>query len=235
MIFNISTGPARSLPVLDSAYPQNVSTEIGGSAAFEVRISQDGKPAEYTYQWYYDGNAVPGATGRTYTRTAEKGTHSVRCSVTSKAGTVFSRTATVTADTLYLYKNGTIYPIAGDFKMHQGKNFIEKQANQLYMRSTGHNVWDDCYFTNLIDLTPYKTLYLEGSVAITGSGETWGQFEFGAYTALNSGLVAGITGAKAQGTHSIDVSKLTGKYYISFCLKGFASYVTAYAQKVYLK
>ena len=33
-----------------------------GSATFNIVISQPGKPAEYTYQWYVNGLEIPGAT-----------------------------------------------------------------------------------------------------------------------------------------------------------------------------
>lgn len=106
MIFNISNGPFSKTPVLDAAYPQDVSVNVGDSATFRVIVAQDGKPPEYTYQWYYDGAAVDGSTQDTYTREAELGSHSVFCNVTNKAGTVVSRTAALNAERLYLYKEG---------------------------------------------------------------------------------------------------------------------------------
>ena len=57
----------------------------------------DGKPAEYTYQWYVNNSAVSGATSSTYTKTGltSVDTYSVYCNVTNKAGTVKSRVATL--------------------------------------------------------------------------------------------------------------------------------------------
>ncbi len=101
MIVNIGPYRRSKLPVLNGSYPADISVKYpeGGStsAAFKVTITEDGKPAEYTYQWYLDGTAVSGATGSTYSLTlSASGTHKVWCVVTSKAGSVKSREATLT-------------------------------------------------------------------------------------------------------------------------------------------
>lgn len=93
-------GALYSLPTLNTAYPQDVSLieSASGSATFKVSILIDGKPAEYTYQWYVNNSAVSGATSSTYTKSGltSTGTYSVYCNVTNKAGTVKSRVATLT-------------------------------------------------------------------------------------------------------------------------------------------
>ena len=85
-------------PKLNSSYPANVTgAEIDGSATFKVEIEEAGNPAEYTYQWYVNDSAVSGATGASYTRSSHvKGTYTIYCKVTNAAGTVQSRTATLT-------------------------------------------------------------------------------------------------------------------------------------------
>lgn len=99
-IFNIGSGNPYKLPVLDSAYPVDVTQlqQADGSATFEVKIATAGIPDEYTYQWYVDGVAVAGQTSATYTRNglSSASTHTVYCVVTSKAGSVQSRTAVLT-------------------------------------------------------------------------------------------------------------------------------------------
>lgn len=95
-------GARKILPVLNGAYPADASVtyNYGGSASatFKVVIETEGKPAEYTYQWYVDGAAVSGATGTSYTlSTSTEITKRVYCKVTNAAGTVTSRTATLTA------------------------------------------------------------------------------------------------------------------------------------------
>lgn len=92
-------GEKYELPVLNEAYPQNVSLiqSASGSATFMVVIDTPGKPAEYTYQWYVNGSKVSGATGISYTKTGltSVATYTVYCEVTNKAGTVTSRVATL--------------------------------------------------------------------------------------------------------------------------------------------
>lgn len=97
MIFNMITGRLKT-PVLSTSYPANATVNAGTSAAFHVEISEDGIPQEYTYQWYVNGTAVSGATSASYTRdtASDKGVYSVYCVVTNKAGSVTSRTASLT-------------------------------------------------------------------------------------------------------------------------------------------
>lgn len=96
-----------ALPVLDEAYPADVSIEYirgnSASATFSVSIALAGVPAEYMYQWYVDDAPVDGATGETYTvfGALEAGTKAIYCKVTNRAGTVQSRTATLSVDVLY--------------------------------------------------------------------------------------------------------------------------------------
>lgn len=93
-------GESYELPVLDASYPKDaaVTASPGGSASFSVRITTPGRPAEYAYQWYRNGAAVSGANAATLTLTAltAVATYSVYCKVTNKAGSVSSRTATLT-------------------------------------------------------------------------------------------------------------------------------------------
>lgn len=100
MIFNMITGGGGAnyvLPVLDDAYPEDVTLmeSDGSTATFMVRIAEPGEPAEYTYQWYVDGEEVAGAVGDTYTTPVMTtvGNKTVWCTVTNKAGTVSSRMA----------------------------------------------------------------------------------------------------------------------------------------------
>ena len=99
MILNIgNSDKILKSPILDDNYPKNETVSIHNSITSEVVISTEGYPASYTYQWYKDGNAVSGATSSSYTFTPTTvGTITLYCEVTNKAGTVISRTATITA------------------------------------------------------------------------------------------------------------------------------------------
>lgn len=98
MIFNMNAGQGKKRPILDDAYPQDCVVVAGEMASFTVMIAQDGKPAEYTYQWYVNGEAAEDGIGRNYLRStaSDGGVCSVYCVVTSPAGTVTSRVAKLT-------------------------------------------------------------------------------------------------------------------------------------------
>ena len=71
-----------------------------------------GQNNSYTYQWYKNGSIVSGATSSSYTFTPSAiGTTTLYCEVTNNAGTVTSRTATITANNILdLIPNTTSYP-----------------------------------------------------------------------------------------------------------------------------
>lgn len=93
-------GESYELPVLSASLPADVSLveAAGASASFSIQIQTPGRPAEYTFQWYLDGAAIPGATGLSCTvgGLSSAGSHTVYCRVTSKAGSVSSRAAALT-------------------------------------------------------------------------------------------------------------------------------------------
>lgn len=115
-------GNMYALPTLNTAYPQDVSIieSASGSATFQVAILINGKPAEYTYQWYVNNSAVSGATSSTYTKTGltSTGTYSVYCNVTNKAGTVKSRVATLSVKStkpVYTYSGSSTFIDDGNY------------------------------------------------------------------------------------------------------------------------
>ena len=230
MIFNIANGTINKVPVLDEAYPQNVSVnEVGTSATFKVVIAKDGIPNKYSYQWYYDEVAVSGETRDTYTRTAEIGSHKVYCVVTTRAGSVTSRTAILNATILYLYRTGdecltatggwkgtgcafdsSIYTVAAAPKITRGSTSMTIEANQSKDHSSGI-----CHTTNKINLSGYSNLYFDGIFSDTASNKShvyigiWSDIG----TIQSSNRVAYVQGL-ADKVHTIDVSNLNGSYYI---------------------
>lgn len=96
-------GKAKVVPTLNANYPANVTLEYKGSTTLKVEIATHGYPEEYTYQWYKGGTAISGATSATYTASSITATSTYYCKVTNKAGTVQSRTATITVKTSPTY------------------------------------------------------------------------------------------------------------------------------------
>lgn len=130
-------GKQKKLPILNANYPADVSTSyIDGntaSASFKVEITTDGYPIEYTYQWYVNGSAVSGATGASYTWSGTEGTYSVRCDITNKAGTVQSRTATLSVVRYYKPTLNSVQPVDWSEMRSNGEGtfytFIDSHGN----------------------------------------------------------------------------------------------------------
>lgn len=96
-------------PVLNESYPTDATFTAGGSTTLTVVVETAGYPINYTYQWYTNDTLVEGATSSTYEFTNDTlGTYHVYCKVSNSAGTVTSRTATITAEPYYLLRNGII-------------------------------------------------------------------------------------------------------------------------------
>jgi hypothetical protein len=104
-------GAAAAAPTV-SSQPANLSVNEGAAAVFTVGVSGT---APFTYQWYYDGVAILGATGGSYSipdaQTYEDGTYSV--TVTNAEGSVSSTTATLTVDVPAGYPDITAQPRGG--------------------------------------------------------------------------------------------------------------------------
>lgn len=107
-IFTRREAKIKKLPVLNGNYPTDATTWHGEQATFSVAISEAGVPDEYTYQWYRDGSIWTGASHPTVSWSgASIGSHSIYCVVTNKAGSVRSRTATLTVKDPAMYYSYT--------------------------------------------------------------------------------------------------------------------------------
>lgn len=238
MIFNIGSSPSNKTPVLDASYPQNVSvTDAGTSTTLSVVIAEEGRPNEYTYQWYYDGSAVSGATSASYTRTVAFGSHTAYCVVTNKAGSVTSRTATLKATKEYLYKAGDACTsvtggwVAKGMATYSG---ITAKApsltkNSTNMRATLSSLTSSGLFrpSNTIDLSKYSTLKIDLAaqpkmwnyiwIVVYKSSQTYlgTSSNFTANVAAKVQIANHTTGADFdRKTYSINVSSLSGSYVV---------------------
>jgi hypothetical protein len=137
-------GEAYMLPILDTNYPQDVSVmaKPNGVASFSIAISEHGKPTNYTYQWYVNGKAVSGAINANFTKHAtadDIGTYTVYCDITSKAGTISSRIATLTVKSAI--PNSTTYSYSGTSELKKDSDYDWT----LYLKSSGILALGDNY------------------------------------------------------------------------------------------
>lgn len=121
-------------PTLNANYPEDATVTVTFDATFKVEVSKAGYPDSYTYQWYVNGSAVTGATGTSFTHYRSlEGSDEVYCEVTNGSGTVRSRTATLTANRLYLYNYGEQYAYftGGWVAARTGANSSDGYVNSL--------------------------------------------------------------------------------------------------------
>ena len=211
-------------PVLNSSYPSDVTIENGKSVTCNVEIATDGNPKDYTYQWYKNGSAVSGATGSSYTFTpgsTEK--PDVYCEVTNSAGTVTSRTATITV-IQYLYKEGNLYSsVSGGWNTVKEDNgtitFKEGYINKTYVGVEKR--YSSIYSGKAINVTNYDKL-----VMTVNSTDTTYAINVGlckspskstTVSTVSANMAAQAGSKKVSSTRFdivVDISTLSGNYYV---------------------
>lgn len=111
---------------------------------------------------------------------------------------------------------------------------IARNANNMHMAQMNNNAGGAVCTKNKIDLTQFNTLSFTGKMEYTNNIPSRVRLcvwtELGSYVA--SGLVGSVEGA-VDGTKELDVSALSGSYYIGFFMFATGSYVTMERLKLY--
>lgn len=199
------------LPILSSSYPEDITVEKGTTVTSKVTIETPGNPDAYTYQWYKDGVAVSDATTDTFVYTpAEVGKTTVYCEVTNVAGTVTSRTSTISA--IYTIVPGTFFDSLAD----------NSGNSRVYRNSDGSWTFTDqngCNFKKAINVTNFTKMRIAA-----WKGKFHGTTFIGLFDGSinNASLIAGYT----RSTHdsesfdrTYDISKITGNVYFGIRAK----------------
>lgn len=213
MIFNVISARLYALPVLDSNFPGDVTAEYdygsSTSATFNVEIEKNGNPAQYSYQWYLDGEPV-GDNSASYTAEFDtEGSHEVYCKVSNKAGTVTSRMAAVSVNC----KNLILIDVSPKVAV-SGSGY--SQQEDLVKLQASLNV--SCYLkTELLDLTAFETIVgLFDHWSNSSNGFFWNVYNESGTAVKTSQIGFGTQGTYTEENYSINVSDLTGNHYIEF-------------------
>ena len=193
-------------PVLNESYPSNATVDTGKSVTCSVTIKEDGNPASYTYQWYKNGSKISGATSSSYTFTPNAvGSTTFYCEVTNSAGTVTSRTATITAKNELVLIPGTSFSNAT--KVNQNVTITRNSDNTYTVKvpiNGGAGI--------SVDVTKYKTMEIYASYNAASGTKP----KIGLFSAINpSNFITGYDGGSAAATvnTTYDISSVTGSKY----------------------
>lgn len=231
---------------LNGSYPADATISISSSVTSNVVLETNGNTDSYTYQWYVNGNAVSGATNSTYTFTPSLGTTTLYCKVTNSAGSVDSRTATITASAIYLIKSGSdqnsitggwgtkAIPDVGPGWGHVGKSpTITTNSGYIAFtepKYTASAYGGVAYAKKTVNLTGISKIiikasgwYSSGDDYCTAAISVWKAF--GENFSQNRVANVVITSLKE---YSLDVSKLTGSLYIGVSLQNSMDNKSAY-------
>lgn len=226
MIFNMNSGIGKKIPILDEAYPQNVTNNIGDVSTFEVKIKEEGKPAAYTYQWYMNDDAVAGGTGPIFTCSPKVGSYTVYCIVTNEAGSVKSRVVTLTVNTLYVFQNGS-FPLGGGYNgvVTDSDSEFDIQNGLWRLNVNGTGSWGATWATVPVNVDrKNRLIFAVAGIHPTGGDPNIAYGYFGLADGSNLGnlnMVA-TTNLKLYESGykeiSVDVSNLSGDYYVKIVI-----------------
>ena len=140
--YSLTAVYSAAAPVITSQ-PQPITAGLGGSATFSVSAS----PHTATYQWRHDGDAIPGATNATYTRTnltaQDAGNYSVV--VTNAGSSITSSAALLSIATSQVLANGSFesdaqaWTATGNVVAYSGSPYVATDGQKLIVFNGGQS------------------------------------------------------------------------------------------------
>ena len=228
-------------PVLNASFPADASVVVHNSATFAAVGYETGYPDSYTYQWYVDNVAQSGATGHNFSYTPTSvGTYNVYCAVTNGAGTVHTRTATLTVEKFYLYKNGVestkfqaVSMVVGGDGSYYPFDTATFNGDNIYLRCS-NQYQASIASVGTVDVSKFSKLCAK--LSSYGNSTSSGYKHFGLYSAYNAKTSAVATATLKQGTVEVGVSNISGAYYVAIALNSSYGYsATATVTEIWLE
>ena len=233
-----ATLTVNKVPVLNASYPANARIIVAQKTDLAVVIAEDGYPSNYTYQWYVDGVLFPGATSRSFYFNSGgqgAGNKTFYCVVSNSAGSVQSRTATVTISREYLFNKGT-FAAGLDFSgaIDDADSYVAFEGDSIHVHANGDGSNTVAQLTGLVDFTGKNKLVFEIPRMSLGSGNYAGTWIFGvadsiSVDGIDASFIASISipGENFEDTrwYAVDVSGIDGLHYVKwYCYRGDGAY-----------
>jgi hypothetical protein len=227
-----ATLTVKKVPVLNVSYPADVSIAVGGSGTVQVVIAEDGYPASYSYQWYMNGVAVSGATGNRWEILASSpvGARNVYCIVSNDAGSVQSRTATLSVVADYAFSNG-VFHIGGSYGWTHNSETVAicEVTNVWHLGVDGTGYWGAAWSTIPVNVTgKNRLIFTVADILTTGNNSTGdgiGTARLGITNADNLGNLNFVAQTAfrtfdyaAPAEYSVDVSALSGNFFLKIAV-----------------
>ena len=242
MIFDMTAGAGEpyKVPVLSSAYPADAAVDFGTDVVCKVEIASHGNPEQYTYRWYKNGNFAEESQNSFFIFTPDSvGTVTVKCDVMNAAGTVTSRTATITVSPLYLYRNADVCAdVTGGWRTTNQCTLNTASTNPApthMLVDTNSGQAGSAATRNKIDLTKFNTLVFRGfasrhkdnNLLYVGNADASG-FNYIIHNAAKTNIPTGDQNSLVR----LDISGISGQYHVG-C--GASDYAAVRCYEMYLE
>lgn len=203
-------------PDIDDIHPKDATVEVDNSVTCNVVISEHGLPNVYRYQWFVNDVAVEDATNDSYTFTPnDNGPTSVYCEVTNDAGTVKSRTATISEFMRFVPNQSAPWSVTQyDVDGYHGAQ-LTTNDDSTYIKCNSTRSWISGGVISF-DATKYSKLKIKCNVALSNHKETGQYLQIGISKTPYGALAVGYAHSGADDftvDKEYDLSTIDGPVY----------------------